>query len=231
VTQTFPEKPLRSFGRRKGRRLHAGRKAALEQGLEQAGIRLPEKGTFLDAQQLFGRDCPLQLEIGFGQGEHLAGRAASLPQTGFIGCEPFMNGVGYLCQLMQEKALENLRIWADDVRLLLPHLPDGCLERVEILFPDPWPKSKHKKRRIVSRALLDELARLLPQGAVLQLATDNADYAAWMLELLALHPQFEWQARSPQDWKQPPADWVETKYQMKDNNHGGDSVFITAKRM
>ncbi len=230
MTQT--DTPLRSFGRRKGRRIQPAKKKSLQRVLAKYAITLndPPNGE-IDLVALFGNANPLQLEIGFGQGEHLAARAATQPDSNFIGCEPFINGVANLCAEMEARDITNIRLWPDDVWAVLRCLPAASVMRTEILFPDPWPKTKHQKRRIVNRPLLDRLAHLQPVESLLQLATDNADYAEWMLALLLAHPQWEWTAQSKADWQQPPEDWAETKYQLKNNKHGGDAVFITARRV
>ncbi len=146
---------------------------------------MPASGR-IDPADLFPDRRPLWLEIGFGGGEHLAEQAAAHPDRGLIGCEPYISGVARLLALAEAQGLTNLRIVVDDARLLLEALPDGCLERIFVLFPDPWPKARHHKRRIVNPATAAQFARLLQPGGELRLATDDMSYARAML--LALLP-------------------------------------------
>jgi len=183
--------------------------------LPELRIDLPEQGS-LDPQRLFAiPPAALWLEIGFGAGEHLAEQATAHPDVGFLGAEVFENGVVKLLAEVRRRELANVRILVDDARLLLTALPDACLGRVFILFPDPWPKQRHHKRRMVSPAALDQLARTMKHGAELRLATDDIGYLRAMLELVPAHPAFAWQARGPADWLRRPSDWPATRYEAK----------------
>jgi tRNA (guanine-N7-)-methyltransferase len=183
--------------------------------LPELSFEVPEQGG-LDPISLFPTPpADLWLEIGFGAGEHLAHQAAAHPEIGFLGAEVFENGVVKLLAEVQRLRLGNLRILVDDARLLLAALPDACIGRVFILFPDPWPKVRHHKRRMVSPATLDALARTMKDGAELRLATDDAGYLRAMLELVPRHPAFAWQARGPADWRERPRDWPATRYEAK----------------
>ena len=178
-------------------------------------IDLPERGS-LDPRRLFPiRPPDLWLEIGFGAGEHLAEQATAHPEVGLLGAEVFENGVVKLLAEVRRRELANIRILVDDARLLLEALPDACLGRVFILFPDPWPKQRHHKRRMVSPGPLDQLARIMKEGAELRLATDDIGYLRAMLELVPAHPAFAWQARGPADWLRRPPDWPATRYEAK----------------
>jgi tRNA (guanine-N7-)-methyltransferase len=178
-------------------------------------IDLPERGG-LDPQRLFPiPPAELWLEIGFGAGEHLAEQATAHPDIGFLGAEVFENGVVKLLAEVQRRELANVRILVDDARLLLAALPDACLGRVFILFPDPWPKQRHHKRRMVSPGVLGQLARIMKAGAELRLATDDIGYLRAMLEQVPPHPGFAWQARGPADWLRRPPDWPATRYEAK----------------
>ncbi len=168
----------------------------------------------------------IYLEIGFGAGEHLVGVAKQYPDVLFIGCEPFMNGAAQCLVLMEAQGVTNIRIFPDDAQLLLDALPDGCIARTDILFPDPWRKKAHHKRRIVNPVTLKKLARLMARGVELRLATDHTDYAAWMLEQIALCEDFAWMAASQDDFQQPPEDWVVTRYQEKALREGREAVFV-----
>jgi tRNA (guanine-N7-)-methyltransferase len=201
-------KPLRSFGRRKGRNLRAAKQELFDTLLPRLQISLAESRTLNPKSRIW-------LEIGFGGGEHLAHQAGLHSGVQFIGCEPYVNGIAGLLSHIEEHNLRNIRIYSDDARDLIAHLPSGSLERVFILYPDPWPKKRHNKRRLVSTELLDSLARVMKAGAELRLATDSADYATWMLERLLAHSAFEWTAKTCADWLNPPPEWIPTRYEEK----------------
>lgn len=190
-----------------------------------------EPGQTLDPMSLFP-DAPaaLRLEIGFGGGEHLAGQAAAHPGIGFLGVEPFLNGVAKLLGAVEDRGLRNVRVLRDDARLLLAALPDASLDRADVLFPDPWPKLRHHKRRIVNRATLAQLARILRPGGELRLATDDPDYARWMLAAALAEPRFAWTAAGAADWREPPSDWVPTRYEAKARRAGRRPVFLGLRR-
>ena len=188
-------------------------------------------GTVLDPSALFaGAVAAVWLEIGFGAGEHLAAQAAAHPDHGVLGCEVFENGVVKLLGEVKARALGNVRLFIDDARLLVAALAEASLARVFILFPDPWPKLRHHKRRIVSSALLDLLAHAMMDGAELRLATDDMDYARWMLERACTHPAFAWLAERPRNWRERPADWPPTRYEMKAIAAGRAPVFLRFRR-
>ena len=213
----------RFYGRRRGRPLNAGRRRALDTVLP--ALRLPDGP--LDPAAAFGFDIEdLWLEIGFGAGEHLAWQAARHPRIGFIGAEPYINGVATLAARAEAAGLDNLRIHCDDATAVLDRLADNVLGRVFILFPDPWPKARHRHRRIVARPMLDRLARTMREGAELRLATDHTDYLDRMLEILAVHPAFAWTAAGADDWRQRPADWPETRYEAKARAAGVKSTYL-----
>jgi tRNA (guanine-N7-)-methyltransferase len=191
---------------------------------------LPSSGR-LDREALFGAERrSMWLEIGFGGGEHLAQQAADHPETGLIGCEIFENGIVKLLAQIERRRLDNIRIFTDDARLLVAALPSASTDRVFVLFPDPWPKPRHHKRRIVSREILDGLAEIMTDYAELRLATDDHGYLCWMLERLTDHPAFEWLARRPGDWRERPSDWPPTRYEEKARTVGHASAFLRARR-
>ena len=226
---------LRSFGRRHGRRLRTHAQELVDGLLPKiemvgwggGGMRSKE-----ELQKLFPLIIPsphprIFLEIGFGGGEHLAHMAGLHPDVSFIGCEPYVNGISGLLKVVEEKHLDNIRIYTDDVRDLLAVMPDACLERVYILYPDPWPKSRHHKRRLIQKPLLDVLARVMKPGAELRIATDWDDYATWILEQLLPHPAFEWTAQTAKDFTQPWHEWIPTRYEQKARREGrGSSYFV-----
>ncbi len=199
------EHELRSYGRRRGRKPSARQAALLRDGLLQVTV---DAAEVADASLAW-------LEIGFGGGEHLLWQARHNPGALIIGCEPYEDGVIKVLSAIEAEGLKNLRVHMGDVRDILRALPQGALDRAFILFPDPWPKRKHRKRRLVNSSLLELLARALKPGAELRIATDIGDYARTMLEAFRSEPRFAWQAESPADWRTQPADWVETKYEAK----------------
>ena len=202
-----------------------------ENKLPAVAIALPDAGESLHPAALFpAAVSEIWLEIGFGAGDHLAWQALRNPEVGFLGCEPFVEGVANLLSRIERDALRNIRILDDDARLLLDALAPASLDRVFILFPDPWPKTRHHKRRIVTPETLDRLARAMRPGAELRLATDHADYAAWMLAHATDHPAFAWTARRPADWRVRPADWPGTRYEAKADQQGRQSCYFSFRR-
>jgi tRNA (guanine-N7-)-methyltransferase len=155
------------------------------------------------------------LEVGFGGGEHLAEQAARHPEALVLGAEPFLNGVASAVRHVEERGLANVRLLQGDARALLGALPDRSLARVFILFPDPWPKTRHKKRRLVQDETIAEMARVLTPGGSVRFATDWADYADWTLQRFLKSPAFDWTAERADDWRKPPADHVTTRYETK----------------
>lgn len=209
---------LRSYGRRRGKKQRPGRERLMDELLPRLQV---QSGTPIPDQFAPGTKT-LWLEIGFGGGEHLAQQAKAHPDIGFIGCEPFLNGVGKLLSQLDHDGLENVRIHADDARDIFPDFPDGCLERVYVLFPDPWPKTKHHKRRLIQTPFLDELARMLQDGGEFRLASDHMGYVRWTLAHVMRHPDFVWLAEVPEDWREPPSDWIGTRYEQK--RLAGDTI-------
>ena len=204
--------PLRSYGRIKSRPIKARQAGLMESLLPK--IALDMSGP-VDPKRLKADAAEVWLEIGFGGGEHMAAQAARRPDTLVLGAEPFLNGVASAVRHVEEQALSNVRILHGDARALMMALPDACLDAVFILFPDPWPKTRHHKRRIVQQDTLAELARLLKAGGRLRFATDWAEYADWTLERALSDPAFRWQAARADDWRLPPADHVTTRYEEK----------------
>jgi tRNA (guanine-N7-)-methyltransferase len=218
------------YGRRRGRPLRRDQQRLIDTLLPRLALTLPESGT-LDPAALFDlRPREVWVEIGFGGGEHLAAQAAAHRDVGIIGCEVFENGVAKLLAEIQRQGLANIRILTDDARLLLSALPPASIGRVFILFPDPWPKQRHHKRRIVTGQTLDTLAGIMTDGAELRLATDDVDYLAWMLARVPVHPAFEWLADGPEDWRSRPADWPATRYEAKAIAAGRRPYFLRLRR-
>ena len=171
------------------------------------------------------------LEIGFGGGEHLVAQARAHPDAVFIGAEPFVNGIAGLLAAVAADGTDGLaariRVWPDDGAELLAALHDASIDRAFLLFPDPWPKARHHKRRFVNAANLDQLARVLVCGAEWRVATDDSDYASWILEQAVAHPGFSWQARRAADWPARPADWPATRYEAKALKAGQKPMFFS----
>ncbi|OXE36023.1 MAG: tRNA (guanosine(46)-N7)-methyltransferase TrmB [Phenylobacterium zucineum] len=203
--------PLRSFGRLKSRTIKP-RQAALMSDLLPA-LRVPEAA--FAPKSLMPGAAEVWLEIGFGGGEHMAAQASRRRDVLILGAEPFQNGVASALRHIEAADLSNVRLYDGDVRDLLARLPDACLDRVFILFPDPWPKARHNKRRLVNEDLLAELARLMKPKSHLRFATDWADYADWTLERVLKSPDFAWTARGQEDWRCPPLDHITTRYEQK----------------
>jgi tRNA (guanine-N7-)-methyltransferase len=219
------------YGRRRGKKLRDGQQSLLEQLLPRLTLGVPPEPAKIDLAQAFGGISPpdgIWLEVGFGAGEHLVWQAKEHPGVGLIGCEPYINGVAKCLAHIERERLENIRLFTDDARLVMNALPDQSLSRAFVLFPDPWPKSRHHKRRFVQRDNLDILARLLKPGAELRLATDDPSYLPWMVEHACTHPAFEWLAERPADWRGRPADWPPTRYETK--RIAGVPVFLRLRR-
>lgn len=215
------------YGRRQGRKLRPGRQHLMDELLPRLSIALPDAGGKIDPFGLFpSRPQLLWLEIGFGGGEHLAAQAARHPEIGFLGSEVFVNGIATLLAGVERDRLANLRIWPEDARVLLDALPDACLERVFLLFPDPWPKRRHADRRFIGPENLARLARVLAQGGELRVASDDPGYVAWTLQHLRRHPAFRWCAVRADDWRLPPADWVPTRYEAKALAEGRKPAYL-----
>ena len=170
------------------------------------------------------------LEIGFGGGEHLAAQAGAHPGTGFIGCEPFINGMAKALALIEAQDLANIRLHFGDASDLLAWLPASSLARIDLLYPDPWPKRRHWKRRFVQDARIIELARVLRPGGFFRFATDWPDYAAWTLERLVRSPLFAWTAERADDWREPWVGFVRTRYEAKAVQAGRAPCYLVFQR-
>ncbi|OSZ64208.1 tRNA (guanosine(46)-N7)-methyltransferase TrmB [Sphingomonas sp. IBVSS2] len=207
----------RLYGRRQGHKLRQGQSALVEELLPQ--VSLPESGP-LDSTILFGDDRPLEFEIGFGAGEHLAGQAAMRPDHGFIGCEPFLNGVVGALGHVRDGDLRNVRLHMGDALEVLERLPDASLDRLYLLHPDPWPKARHAKRRMMNHGPLDIIAAKLKPGCEFRLGTDDPTYCRWSMMIMDQRRDFAWQAKTAQDFLTRPADWPETRYERKARRQG-----------
>ncbi len=205
---------MRTFGRIKSRPIKPLQAALFDTLLPSIAVSDPRAGP-VDPRVLMPDAKAVWLEIGFGGGEHLAEQAARHPDTLMIGCEPFLNGVASALRHVDERGLKNVRLHADDARDVMTALPDASLDRVMILFPDPWHKARHNKRRLVQDAFAAEIVRLLKPGGRLRFVTDWKDYADWALEKFERTPGLVWQAEAADDWRIAPADHVVTRYEEK----------------
>ena len=223
--------PRRLYGRRLGKPLRPGRQALVDDLLPQLRIDLPEDPGTLDPATLFDHDCrECWLEIGFGKGEHLAWQAENNPDIGLMGVEPFINGMASLLAEVDDRKLTNVRLFDDDAALLLDSLQPASLSRVFVLFPDPWPKSRHHKRRFIRPDNLDRISRALKPGGELRIGTDHDDYGTWILRHMVKRPDFDWLAESPADWRARPDDWPQTRYEAKALRQGRSSIYLRYRR-
>ncbi len=204
----------RLYGRAAGKPLSARQQGLVDELLPRIAVPLTAPGE-LAPRTLFAEAREVWLEIGFGGGEHLAGQTARHRDVGIIGAEPFIDGVAKLLTQVDEQGLTNVRLRRGDARELVEQLAPQSIARVFILFPDPWPKTRHRKRRLIQPEFLEALARVLQPGARLRFATDWADYANRALFDITRNGRFEWVAARADDWRAPPADHVTTRYQEK----------------
>ena len=217
------------YGRRQGRRLRPAQRKLVADLLPRLAVNITD-GVYDPVSGFASRPKEIWLEIGFGGGEHLALQAAAHAEIGFIGCEPFINGIARLLRTIEREHLTNIRIFADDARSLLDALPEASLDRCFILFPDPWPKRRHHRRRIVSPETLDALARTLKDSALLRIASDHSEYVRWILFHTLRHRSFEWLARKPADWRRRAPDWPATRYEEKAAARGVNSIYLAFRR-
>jgi tRNA (guanine-N7-)-methyltransferase len=212
VSPQKPHGPLRSYGRIKARPLKARQAEAAERVMTRFALD-PCRPIHPDA--LMPGAAEAWLEIGFGGGEHMAAQAERRPDILVMGAEPFLNGLASAARHVDERGLANVRLYQGDAREVLSALPGASLDRVFVLFPDPWPKARHHKRRLIQAEVLADLARVLKMGGRLRFATDWADYAAWTLERALATPGLRWTAARADDWRTPPLDHATTRYEAK----------------
>ena len=218
----------RLYGRSSGHKLRPAQQQLIDTLLP--AIAVPAEGE-VASRRLFGDERPLHLEIGFGSGEHLAERADMLPDHGFIGCEPFINGVAAALAHIRDRRLANIRIWRGDALDVLRRVPDGALSFVYLLHPDPWPKARHSKRRMINDGPLEMIAAKLKPGGELRVATDHPTYLEWTLMVMQRHSErFEWLAQKPSDYLEPPSGWLETRYGAKSRREGRRPYYLRYRR-
>lgn len=232
---TDPERPRRNFyGRLKGKSLKKSQKTYLDEDLAALSPGAvdwksnPDRHP-LDLGTLFG-GRPVWLEIGFGGGEHLVHQAANNPDVGIIGAEPYINGVAMLLGKIRRAGVDNLAVHPGDARDLMDVLPDASVARAFLLYPDPWPKTRHHRRRFVTPEHLLPLARVMQSGAMLRVATDIPDYVRQTLEEVP-GAGFEWLAERPTDWRMPWDDWISTRYEQKALREGRAPHYLTFRRL
>jgi tRNA (guanine-N7-)-methyltransferase len=223
-----PSRRRTLYGRSKGKALrayHAGLVDNALPALEVDAERLAAGASLFDFAPR-----ELWLEIGFGGGEHLIAQALAHPDIGLIGCEPFINGVAKALAGIERHRLGNVRLQTDDARVLIAAMPAATLSHIFILYPDPWPKRRHRKRRVISNETVADLARVAKPGATVRFATDIDDYAGWTLSRFLASPHFRWLAESANDWRRPWDDWTPTRYEAKARAAGRAPVYLTFLR-
>ncbi|MBB4304514.1 tRNA (guanine-N7-)-methyltransferase [Rhodobium orientis] len=218
-------------GRRKGKKLRPRQAGLMADLLPRLALDLETPAPERPASLFPGAAVrALWLEIGIGGGEHLVACAGSNPDIGLIGCEPFVNGMAKAVSAIDATGLANIRLHHGDAREVLDWLPDAALQKVLLLYPDPWPKRRHWKRRFVCRGNLDRLARVLRPGGELLVASDIESYVAWTLAYVRDHPSFAWTARRADDWRRPFADWPGTRYEAKAIREGRVPTYLHFRR-
>ncbi len=219
----------RLYGRQQDKPLKPRQARLMETLLPRVAAPDPAAGP-IDLAALFPQAEEFQLEVGFGGGEHLAWQAANNSRAGFIGAEPFVNGVGKLLAHIDDQGLTNLRVHHGDARPLIEALPDASLSRIYVLHPDPWPKKRHHKRRMISPWFFAQAARLIKPGGTLRVASDIRDYIRWTLMHGRLVDAFEWTAECAADWKERRADWPQTRYEAKAIREGREPAYLIFRR-
>ena len=219
----------RLYGRSSGHKLRKGQQELVDRLLP--ALSVPAEGE-ITARALFGDDRPLHFEIGFGSGEHLAYRADLLPDHGFLGAEPFLNGVATALGHIRDQHLANVRLHMGDALEVLRRVPDGALTMLYLLHPDPWPKARHAKRRMMNDGPLKLFADKVKPGGEFRVATDDPTYLTWSLMVMQRHTdQFEWLAETPKDFLEPSGGWIETRYGAKSRREGRRPYYLRYRRV
>jgi tRNA (guanine-N7-)-methyltransferase len=222
-------RPGAFFGRRKGHKLRPRRAALFDSLLPKLALDLAARPP-ADPCKLFDDVDDVRLEIGFGGGEHMAAEAERHPRTGFIGGEPFVNGMAKALSLIEKHGLRNIRLHHGDATELIAWLPQGSLARVDLIYPDPWPKRRHWKRRFIQAASIAAIARILRTGGEFRFVTDIPDYAAWTLRHFARAPDFVWMAECADDWRRPWPGFSGTRYEVKAQRAGRIPCYLAFRR-
>ena len=217
-----PKGPRAFFGRRAGKKLHSGQKALFETLLPELSVDISAP---VDPRALFPEAERIHLEIGYGGGEHLARIASENPEDGFVGCEVFTGGIGKLLEAIDAEGIGNIRLFPDDVIKLLAVMPDAAIDCLYVLYPDPWPKPRHHKRRLIQFPVLAEFARVVKPGGTFRFATDIEDYANWTLAHIVRSNEFDWPVAEAGAWHRPYAGWQATRYEQKARRQGRMASF------
>jgi tRNA (guanine-N7-)-methyltransferase len=223
-----PAPARRLYGRSSGKPLRVGQQRLLAAALPLFSI-APE--SLAEGRAFAAPPREVWLEIGFGAGEHLIEQAKANPDVGIVGCEPFLNGVVAALAGIKREQLSNVRLRRGDAQSLIEAAPDAFFSRVFMLYPDPWPKRRHHKRRVVAVGMIEALARVMRSGAELRFATDIDDYAGWTLRRFLASPHFRWAATRCDDWRRPWPQWRPTRYEAKARSEGRGSVYLTFVRL
>ena len=219
------------FGRRKGHRLRSHQADLIEHLLPRLALDIGAPSP-PDLAGLFDPPADaVRLEIGFGGGEHLIAEARAFPDTGFIGCEPYVNGMAKILTRIEASNTGNIRLFAGDAAELLAWAPSRSLERIDLIHPDPWPKRRHWKRRFVQDASVAAMARVLKPRGEFRFVSDIDDYCAWTLSHLARSPDFVWTAERAVDWREPWADYTMTRYGAKAEREGRKAAYLRFRRV
>jgi tRNA (guanine-N7-)-methyltransferase len=222
---------LRSFGRRKGKPLSPRQERLVSDVLPRVALELAKPAPGRLGKLFTAKTTETWLEIGFGGAEHLVTQAKRNPGVGFIGVEPYLNGVVKALDAIETAGLGNVRIHDGDARDVLAWLPPASISRVFVLFPDPWPKTRHRKRRLVNAETMRAVARVMRAGGELRLASDIPDYVAQMLEATLRTGAFRWLAERPADWRSRADDWPETRYEAKARAEGHSCAYLRFERL
>ena len=216
------------YGRSRGKALRAGQERLIAESLPRLAI----EPDALTRRMDFGFEPEaFWLEIGFGAGEHLIDQAKANPRVCLIGCEPFLNGVAAALAKIAGERVGNVRLRHGDAEALIEAAPEAFFSRVFLLYPDPWPKRRHNRRRIISDAMIEALARIVKRGGEVRFATDIDDYAGWTLKRFLASPRFRWMPSSASDWRTPWPGWRSTRYEVKAHKAGRASVYLTFVRV
>jgi tRNA (guanine-N7-)-methyltransferase len=219
------------FGRRKGHKLRAHQAELIEHLLPHLSLDIASPAPAA-LGSLFGPGIDaVRLEIGFGGGEHLVAEALAHPETGFIGAEPYVNGMAKILARIEAENIRNVRLYAGDAAALLAWAPEGALSRIDLIHPDPWPKRRHWKRRFVQDAMVGAMARALKPGGEFRFVSDIDGYNAWTLAHLLRSSDFDWTAERADDWRKPWPDYTMTRYGRKAEREGRHAAYLRFRRL
>src|SRR5580693_10432682 len=216
------------YGRSRGKSLRAGQKDLLAEALPLFSIGMED---LTEGRAFVRTPREVWLEIGFGAGEHLIEQAKANPEVGIVGCDPFLNGIVAALAGLKREDISNVRLRRGDAQAVIEAAPDAFFSRVFVLYPDPWPKRRHYKRRVFVAKTIEALARVMRRGAELRFATDVDDYAGWTLTRFLVSPHFRWPATRADDWRYPWPEWRPTRYEIKARAGGRGSVYLTFVRL